>query len=850
MNKLKSTFREPALHLAIIAGFIAISFIYFFPVFEGKDLPQMDNIHAKGMSQELVEFEKQHPGEESLWTNSMFGGMPAYQIKNGKSVNVFTYVHRALRFGLPYTTVAILFTYLFGFYILLISLKMNKWLSAIGAIAFAFASYNLIIIEAGHITKTYAIAYMAPALAGFILIYRKKYLAGGLLATLFLGVQLASNHPQITYYLALAVLVFVIVELVFAFMQKELAHFTKASAVAFMAVVLAVAPGIRDLLTTYEYGQESIRGKSELSVKTEEKKSSGLDKDYALAWSYGKLETFTLLIPNFVGGGTERLDESSITYEKLMQQGLQPQTATAIVQNSPTYWGPMPFTSGPVYFGAIVMFLFVLGFFLLKGPEKWWLISITILSILLSWGRNLEWFTDLFFYYFPLYNKFRTVSMVLVVTNVAVVLMAFLSMQKILSGEVEKAKLKNYLLYSGGIVGGILVFLMLFSGLLFDFTGINDAYILSQLANAGLPENILKVYQEGLHADRAAMIRADAIRSFIFILMAWGALYLWNEKKIKVEYLLTFVAVLIIVDLWSIDRRYLDESDFIPKRQARNQIVLTQADEFILKETDPNFRVLNLTRNVFNDAYTPYFHKSIGGYHGAKLRRYQELIDNYLVNEIQALQRAFSARNVNQMTIDSALKMSPVINMLNTKHIIYSEEGSLINMNAFGNVWFVPSIKWVKNADEEMAALGEINPYYVAVIDERFKADLNGFVANDTLSSGDLIGLAANGYKPNHLIYQTNSKHEEFAVFSEIYYDKGWNAYIDDKPAKLVRANYLLRGMVVPAGKHKIDMKFEPKTYSLGNAISFTASIITGLLLLTGLFLLLKPAIRLPAKKN
>ncbi len=840
MNTNKKLLTEIAWHFFIILSFVLISFIYFYPVMEGKQMPQMDNIHAKGMSHELVEFEKQHPGEESLWTNSMFSGMPAYQIKNGKSRNVFTYLHRIMRFGLPYTTVAILFTYLLGFYILLISLEFNKWLSVIGSIAFAFASYNLIIIEAGHITKTYAIAYMAPTLAGFILIFRKKYWLGSIITLFFLGLEIASNHPQITYYLALTVFIFVIVEFIYALKQKQISHFIKASAFALFASLLAVAPGIRDLWTTYEYGKESIRGKSELTAKEGAKVSSGLDKDYALAWSYGKAESFTVLIPNLVGGGTDRLDEKSQTYQNLVKKGLPPQTAQAIIQSTGTYWGPMPFTSGPVYFGAIVIFLFVIGMFVLKGPEKWWLVSATILAFLLAWGKNFEWFTDIFFYYFPLYNKFRTVSMILVVANVAVVLMAALALKKVFDKETDKATLKKSLLYSLYIVGGLILFFLLFGGLIFNFTGVNDNYIIDQLARAGLPQNFIKIYSDSLKADRAAMMRSDAFRSLVFVLLSFGTLWLYVTEKLKKEYFLLMLGLLIIIDLWVVDRRYLNADDFVSKRQVSAQFQKTQADDVILKDIDPDYRVLNLTRSVFNDAYTPYFHKSIGGYHGAKLRRYQDLIEHRLTKEIASLQQVLSQKGVQYNDIDSVLKNTPTLNMLNTKYIIYSQSGYFINMNALGHVWFVPSVKWVKNADEEIEALDSINPKYVAVIDERFKPYLGEFKANDTLDTANLIDMAANGYKPNHLVYQTNTKEPELAVFSEIYYDKGWKAYIDKKPAKIIRANYVLRAMVIPAGKHIVEMKFEPQSYAIGNKISLAASALVVLVLLAGLFMAFK----------
>lgn len=814
-------------HLAIIVGFVLISFMYFYPVLEGKQIPQMDHIHAQGMAQELTDFEKNNPGKESQWTNSMFGGMPAYQIKGSTPSNVYVYVMRALRFGLPYSTVAIVFTYLVCFYILLLAFNVNRTLAVLGALAFAFASYNIIIIEAGHITKTYAIAFMAPVIAGVVLTYRGKLLAGSIITMLALGLEIATNHVQITYYLALTIMVIVLVQLVYAFKNKTLPAFAKASGMLLLAAVLAVVPATRDLWTTYEYGQESIRGASELSSNAETQKSSGLDKEYALAWSYGKLETFTLFIPNFKGGGVETLDADSKTFKTLQQQGLSAENAAMVAQNTPTYWGDMPFTSGPVYFGAIVFLLLVLGFLVLRGPDLWWMVIAAVLSILLSWGRNFEWFTDLFFYYFPLYNKFRTVSMILVVTNLVMTLMAVLALNEFLKIQDKKAALKK-LYISAAVAGGIILLVAILGSYLFEFKGRNDDMILSQLRMAGMNDQMLNAYSDSLRADRAAIMRADAFRSLGFIAVAFALLYASVSTKVRKEYLMIGLAVVVLADMWVISRRYLNEDDFVSKSVMRNQFALTQADELIKKDADQNYRVLNLTRSVFNDAYTPYFHKSIGGYHGAKLRRYQELIDSSLITEITALQRALSSQNTTERGLDSILNNSAALNMLNTKYVVYAPTGYLVNMSSLGSVWLVDEYQLVENADEEIKAIRNFDPRKVAIVDKRFASQLEGY-KNVPDSANQLIALAV--YNPNYLLYQVNTTKQSIAVFSEIYYDKGWKAYLDEKPVSYFRTNYVLRGMVVPAGKHKIEFKFEPDSFAAGGVISWTASAIVILIL-------------------
>ncbi|MDP4188179.1 MAG: YfhO family protein [Bacteroidota bacterium] len=834
MKQLQDLLKPLLPHILIGVLFIVISFVYFSPLMEGKELTQMDNIHAQGMSQELINFEKTHPGQDSRWTNSMFGGMPAYQIKGGPNHNVYLFFQRVLRLNLPYTTVAIVFTLLLGFYILLLTLNVDKWISFAGALAFAFASYNFIIIGAGHITKAYAIAYMAPVIAGILLTYKKKYLAGGIFTAIALGIEISCDHPQILFYLFLTILLLVVVYFIYAIKEKELKNFFIASAILACSATLAVLPNTSMLWTTWEYGKESIRGKTELTQKkavdqqANQQQSSGLDKDYALAWSYGKAETFTLLIPNFQGGGSEGFDEKSETYKTLQQAGVQ--SPENISRQLPAYWGEMPFTSGPVYFGAIVCFLFVLGLFLVKGPAKWWLLVVSILSIVLSWGKNAPMVTDFFFYHFPLYNKFRTVSMILVIANFAVPLLGFLALRDIFTNKIEKKKVIKALKYSLGIVGGITLIFALMSSLFFNFTSSQDTALSQQLKSSGWPDNLISQLLNAMQADRASMLRSDAWRSLIFILLGGGLIWAYVSKKIKSAWFTGALALLMLVDLWPIDKRYLNNDNFVTKRVAKNTFERSTADEFILKDTDPDYRVLNITRNPFTDGYTPYFHKSIGGYHGAKLRRYQDLIDGPLTRDIMALQQTLTGK-VSQDTLAMVLHQLPILNMLNTKFIIYNPDAMpIINFNALGNAWFVKQYKLVNNADEEYAGLNNFDPSSQAIIDKRFKEVVSAIPESSADTTKGTIKLLS--YLPNDLVYESKSTKPQLAVFSEIYYAEGWNAFLDGKPVQHCRADYVLRAMPVPAGKHNIEFKFQPKSYDYGQKIALASSSLVVLLLL------------------
>lgn len=780
-------------YLIAVIAFVIISLAYMNPVLEGKKLQQTDIIKHKGMSKEIFDF-REKTGDEPLWTNSMFSGMPAYQISVLYNANLIRHIDTVFRLGLPFPA-AMLFLYMLGFFILLMVLRVNPWLGLAGAIAFGFSSYFFIIIEAGHNSKAHAIGYMAPVVAGVILAFRGKYILGGIITMLFMALEIRAGHPQITYYLMLLLLIFGIAEFVFSIRNKQLPHFFKAGSVVVIAVLIGVLTNITSLWATYEYGKETIRGATELTAN-QENRTSGLDIDYATQWSYGIAETGTLLIPNFHGGASGgKLTENSSVFKALVSNQVPRNQSREYIKSMPTYWGSQPFTSGPVYVGAIVVFLFIFGLFLVKGPFKWWLLAATVLSILLAWGKNFQPLTEFFLHYFPGYNKFRAVSMTLVIAQFAMPLLAFTAINEILKGERTKKELMHAFKLSLYITGGFCLIFAIMPGAFFSFSSPADAQY-----KQSFPDWLMMAIIE----DRQSMLRMDALRSLAFILLTAGLMWTMIMGKLKTSYALVGVAALVIFDMWPINKRYLDNDDFVNKTRMERPYTKTPADELILKDSDPNFRVLNLTVDPFADASTSYFHKSIGGYHGAKLRRYQELYDHHI-------KRAFSM---------------DVLNMLNTKYIIQADESRkptvIPNTHALGNVWFVSEVKMVSNADEEIAALGDFDPEVTAIVDSRFSDALEGFIADYDPAS--LITLIE--YNPNHLKYQSNATKEQLAVFSEIYYPHGWNAYINGEPAPHFRANYVLRAMIVPTGKHLIEFRFEPKVYYTGEKISFASSLL------------------------
>lgn len=779
--------------------FIALSLAFLSPLLEGKVLRQDDTIRFKGMSKEIVDF-REETGEEPLWTNSMFGGMPAYQISTKYKANLLQYVDRVFRLGLP-RPADYVFLYMLGFFILLVVLGVNPWVSIIGAIAYGLSSYFLIILEAGHNSKAHAIGYMAPALAGIILAYRGKYFLGGVLTVFFLSLQIRAGHPQITYYLGLLVLILGIVELVNAFRSKKLVHFSKATGVLLLAATIAVLTHITNLWATYEYGQYSIRGKSELTTE-QENRTTGLDKDYATQWSYGIAETGTLIIPNFHGGASYTpLGTGSHIYKALIDNNISARQAEQAVEAIPTYWGPQPFTSGPVYVGAIVVFLFVFGLILIKGDLKWWLLAGTILSIMLSWGKNFMPLTEFFLDYFPGYNKFRAVAMILVIAELAMPILAFIALNEIFRQKHSKADLLKALKIAIYVTGGFVLIFVLLPGLFFDFESYRDAQ---------LRQSYPDWFMQALIDDRKRLLRNDSIRSLLFILLAAGVIWALVQEKLKTSYAILLLAVFVLIDMWPVSKRYLSSDDFVSKSKMERPFPKTQADEIILKDPDPNFRVANFTVDPFADASTSYYHKSIGGYHGAKLRRYQELYDRWLKQNFQ---------------ID-------VLNMLNAKYIIQPDQENkpavIPNTQAFGNAWFVEDYVLVDNADEELETMGKTDLKNVAVVDKRFKDQLEG--NRPVQDSSAAIKLIE--YKPNELKYQVNTSMDQLVVFSEIYYDKGWNAYVDGEKMPYFRANYVLRAMIVPAGKHLVEFRFEPRVYRVGERVSLASSLLVILLVL------------------
>jgi hypothetical protein len=814
---------------AAILLFIIISAAYMAPALEGKNLRQSDMVQHKGMSKELVDY-REETGKEALWTNSMFGGMPAYLISTRYTSNLLRGFHRLFVLG-DWRPICFVFLYLFGAYIALLAFGVNRWLSIAGAIAYAFSSYFFVIIEVGHISKVLALGYMPPIIGGVHMAFRGKYLVGGLLLGVFLSLQMLVVHLQITYYTMLIVLLYGLFELIGVIRErKQYRNFLLATTTLLVAALLAVASNFSNLWTTYEYGNYSIRGKSELTHNTDNQ-TSGLDKDYATQWSYGIAETFTLLIPDFHGGSSASpIPVKSSTYEFLKEiQG--PATAKKTIKQMPTYWGTQPFTLGPVYAGAIVVFLFVLGFFLLKGPMKWWILSVTLLSVVLAWGKNFSGFTNFFLDHVPGYNKFRTVSMILVMAEFALPFMGILAVNEILKNGIERKKLVKAVLNSFYISGGLCLFFIFTAPMFFSFEADIDQRYIAQ----GMTD-----FVNALQSDRLMMLRKDAFRSLVFILLAAGLLLLYIQEKLTKTYLIAGLGLLILVDMWPVNKRYLNADDFVAKREYNNPITKTAADEFIERDTDPGYRVLNLSLNPFMDATTSYFHKSIGGYHGAKMRRYQELIDFSIQGEIQQL--IGTLQKGSMQLADSAMRSNNALNMLNTRYIIYNAEANpIINRYAAGNAWFVSDIRWVADADEEISALPGTDISKVALVDERYRSVLPEIALKPDTGYTE---ISLQSYAPNHLVYHTESSEDKFAVFSEIYYPKGWEVTIDGVNTEHVRANYVLRAMFIPAGNHTIEFSFEPASFYMGNKIAWAGSGIMILLLVTVIVIELRKAMK------
>ncbi len=801
------SFKQIGPYIAILLIVLVVIFAYFNPLLEGKKLRQSDITQWKGMSKEITDF-REKTGEEALWTNSMFGGMPAYQISVKYKGNLMRFADDILTLSLPHPA-NLVFLYFLGFFILLMVLKVDPWLALAGSVAFAFSSYFFIILEAGHNSKAHAIGYMAPVIAGILLAYRGKPMLGSIITAFFLALQLLANHLQITYYLAIVVVMLGVYELIDSAKEKTLPAFFKTTGLLVIAALLALSTNFSNIWATWEYGKETIRGKSELTTNAEIR-TSGLDKDYATQWSYGIGETFSLMIPNVKGGASGYLGNN----EKAMEAVAPEYKETIAGQNQ--YWGNQPFTSGPVYSGAIMVFLFILGLLLLKGSLRWWLLVVTVLSILLSWGKNFMPLTDFFMHYVPGYNKFRAVSMILVIADLAIPILGVLVLKQISEKPGSIQEKTRFLYIAAGITAGLALLFWLLPQTFFSFLSDMEQQAIAE-QRQGLEASRLNQFNSivfNMEAARIAIFKADAIRSALFILFSAGLIWAYSMSLVKKWMFTAGFVLLIALDMIPVANRYLNSENFVNKSIVNNPYQPTEANKLIMKDADPNFRVFNTTVSAFQEGSTSYFHKSIGGYHGAKLRRYQELIDEHL-----------SKGN------------EQVLNMLNTKYYIVSAQDRVpavqINMDALGNAWFVQEIQMVENADEELKALTAFFPGKTAIVDKRFAEMLEGFTP--TYDSTASIKLDA--YQPNKLNYSYTSSSDQLAVFSEIFYDKGWNAYLDGQKVPHFRVNYVLRAMVVPAGSHQIEFRFEPKAYFVGEKVSYAGSSIVILLLAGFLFM-------------
>lgn len=776
--------------------FIAITLLYCYPMLQGKVINQMDMKNWEAMAHETLEFNKSSD-IPTYWTNSLFSGMPTYQIYvDATSAKIMKVPGEFLHLFLP-SVLGLIIGYFIGFFILLRSFGINKWISIVGAIAIAFSSYFFIILATGHNTKAATIGYMAPVIAGFFLIFRKKYFWGIPLVMLYSAVGIM-QHPQMSYYIFLMLGILGIAELYLHIKDKKVKDFFVG--ILLFAVSVGIGVGTRYSVTraNSEYLKETMRGNhSELSANSEKStsESSGLSLKYATQWSYGIGETMTLLIPNFQGGSSNyNLGENSGLYKELVNNGIPRNTAKEFVSGLPMYWGDQPFTSGPVYIGAIVCFLFVLGIFIVKGPYKWALLVATLFSIMLSWGSNFMGLTEFFFQYFPMYNKFRAVSSILVVAEITMPLLGFLAIKAIMDKDIPKEKKLNSIYCSAGITAGICLILALIGGSLFSFSGISDNEIFSQL-----PEWI----SGSIISERVSMLRSDSFRSFVFIILSALLLWLYIKNKVKLGIFASVLGILILIDMWPVNKRYFGDEYFITKKQNDKYFEKLPYEEELLKDSDPNFRVLNLTTNTFNDARTSYYLKSIGGYHGAKLRRYQDIIDEHIVKN-----------NPN------------VINMLNTKYFITrGQSGQAVaqhNPHSMGNAWFIDTMLIAENPDEESAALYDIDIKTTAVTDKQFA----GLVISNTTDIDTTAYINLTSYAPNSLEYNSFSSKDKTAVFSEIYYPYGWKAYIDDNPVEYFRVNYILRAINIPAGEHNIRFEFRPDSIYKGEKVSYIFIII------------------------
>ena len=805
----------------VVIIFAVISFAYFFPAdLDGRILYRHDSSAGRGAGQETAEYHER-TGKVSRWSNATFSGMPTYQTAPSyQSVSVLNQAVKAYHLWLP-ENVWYVFAYLLGFYILLRAFDFRQSLAALGSIVWAFSSYFFIIIAAGHIWKVMALAYLPPMIAGIVLAYRGKYLWGFIVTAIFAAFEVDANHVQMTYYYLFIILFMIIAYLVDAIRKKRMAQFVKATAVCAAGALIGILMNISNLYHTWQYAQESMRGKSELVKKdAANQTSSGLDRDYITQWSYGVDETWTLLVPNAKGGASVPLAANTDAMKKADPNFMQ------IYQQLGQYWGDQPGTSGPVYVGAFVLMLFILGLFIVKGPIKWALLAATILSILLSWGHNFMPFTNFFLDYIPMYSKFRTVASILVIAEFTIPLLAMMALKKIVDEPELLTKKAKFVYISFGLTGGIALLFALMPTLFFS------DFISSQELEAfkSIPAEYLSPLESNLRSIRESIFTADCWRSFWIIVIGTLLLFLYKFKKLKAEYMVGAIAILCLIDMWQVNKRYLNDEMFVEKSVREQAQPMTQTDRQILQDKSLDYRVLNLASNTFNENETSYYHKSIGGYHAAKLRRYQELIDAYISPEMQKMMPAI-AKAGGDMTKVNGDSLFPVLNMLNAKYFIVplqaNQTVAIENPYVYGNAWFVDKVTYAKNANEELDALGKLNLRHEAVADARFQSQLGESKNQDSTS---IVKLTA--YEPNQLTYDVRSATGGIVVFSEIFYPE-WTATVDGKPVEIGRVDYVLRALNVDKGHHKVVLTFDPKSVKQTETVAYLSY---GVLLLVVLF--------------
>ncbi len=840
MNKVKQFVPD----VLAIVFFVAISCLYFLgPIRDGFVLTGQDHSAAVGSNVEMEQYRASHHGERTRWTNTLFSGMPTYQMSPSyPSTDTLSRIESIYQLGLP-AVAAYVFMMLLGFYIMLRAFDFRVWMAALGAVLWAFSSYYFIIIAAGHIWKLLTLSFIPPTIAGMALCYRGKYLWGIVVTGFFTALQILSNHVQMTYYFLFVIGLMVLAYLIQAIREKKFSQWIRATLCFALGGILGVCINLSNLYHTYEYSKETMRGKSELTQKTKnpaDQTNSGLERSYITAWSYGIDETWTLLVPNVKGGASVALSENPTAMKHAVQD------YAPIYQAFTQYFGEQPGTSGPVYVGAFVLMLFFLGLFIIKGPMKWCLLIATILSILLSWGKNFMGFTDFFLDYVPMYDKFRTVASILVIAEFTIPLLAMMALKKLvdepecLSGREGSFPRIHYLTISFCLTGGIALLFWLMPDLFFgNYISTNDAMYMNQYVQAGyIPQDMVGGILTNMSEMRRAMFTSDALRSFFIVLIGAAILLIYRWGKLKTTPMVCLLIALCLFDMWGVNKRYLNDNMFSAPRTDAQAFPMSQADEIIHQDPDTYYRVLNLTVSTFNDNTTSFYHKSIGGYHAAKLRRYQELIEEHLQGEIRAAQKA-AIETQGKLEECNGDSLFPVLNMLNMKYMIMGGKDNakipVVNPWADGNAWFVSQIRYVEDADAEIAGLHQVNPKQTAVVNREFQEVLG----TDALSADSTALVTLTGYEANQLTYDVESAKGGVVVFSEIFYP-GWTCTIDGEKADIARANYVLRAVRMPAGKHSVVLTFDPQTVHTTETIAYVALGVLVLMLLLALALVVR----------